>query len=500
MRNYINTLRTGELLVDMQNYDIYVTEEGINIPIPITKGLREAVLKFINTELDTVVLKKSQISDNIAYTIPLYEKINKQQQELFDRGMFLHNRKDNEDHRTIYLSKVNQNNINQLGDINIQLNDLPIDKHTAELKSYIDKFNQINNDHAFRSSIEQGRKEMMELWNNIVRLMDLTNMKLDSLGNSWVEVNAPVIRVEEGFKYDVNFDDWLDHHERYMGINANDRNQWTNLCKSLMNHATDWFFGRNMENGLSRTGFGSDGKYWYGGGSGSGMLYKGLPYKKDLDLPDQYEVGGDIKLSYPGTRLTGSLADLTSHRDFSLDAMAMAPVKGLPNTNFRGLGGNDLYNYIANPANWTHMPTEAHNPRSRWDYVTPNWTGGDKYDFRRYILGYNPRAGATRYKGIFDVNVNKINGLQELDLDAVSYVDPNDPSQRKLKDNYKAQGDGRTQDWASLPVVANSWNAIPDLGGMPNGSLYTLRTGIKKRIREIRLGMEHYTDTFNKNV
>ena len=144
------------------------------------------------------------------------------------------------------------------------------------------------------------------------------------------------------------------------------------------------------------------------------------------------------------------------------------------------------------------MPTESHNPRSRWDYITPTWTGGNRYDFRKYILGYNPRAGATRYKNIFDVNVNKINGMQELDIDAISYISPDDPSQRWLKDNYKAQGDGRTQDWASLPVIANSWNAIPDLGGMPNGSLYTLRTGIKKRIREVRLGMEHYTDTFKQ--
>lgn len=482
----------------MHNYDIYVTEEGINIPIPTTKGLREAVMNFINNDLDTVLLKKTQISDDIANTITLYDRINKQQQELFDRGMFLHNRHENENHRTIYLAKVNQNNVNQLGDINVQLNDLPVDRYTEELKSYINKFNQINNDHAFRDNISQSRTEMMDLWNNIVRLMDITNMKLDSLSNTWVEVNAPVIKVEEGFKHDICFDDWLDHHERYLGRGANNRTEWANLCLSLNNHASDWFWGRNMENGLSRTGLSADGKYWYGGGSGSGILYKGLPYKKDLDLTDNYEMGGEIKLSYPGTRNTGSLDDLTSHRDFSLDAMAMAPVKGLPNTNYRNLSGEGLYNYIANPANWSHMPTESHNPRSRWDYITPTWTGGNRYDYRRYILGYNPRSGATRYKNIFDVNVNKINGMQELDIDAISYVSPDDPSQRWLKDNYKAQGDGRTQDWASLPVIANSWNAIPDLGGMPNGSLYTLRTGIKKRIREVRLAVEHYTDTFNQ--
>ena len=45
MNKYVNSLKTGELLVDLSSHDVYVTEEGFNIPIPTTKGLKEHVIK-----------------------------------------------------------------------------------------------------------------------------------------------------------------------------------------------------------------------------------------------------------------------------------------------------------------------------------------------------------------------------------------------------------------------------------------------------------------------
>ena len=47
---YKNSLESGELLVDLREYDIYIANNGIEYPIPIIKTLREEVINWIESE------------------------------------------------------------------------------------------------------------------------------------------------------------------------------------------------------------------------------------------------------------------------------------------------------------------------------------------------------------------------------------------------------------------------------------------------------------------
>lgn len=47
---YKNSLESGELLVDLREYDIYIANNGIEYPIPIIKSLREEVINWIESE------------------------------------------------------------------------------------------------------------------------------------------------------------------------------------------------------------------------------------------------------------------------------------------------------------------------------------------------------------------------------------------------------------------------------------------------------------------
>ena len=57
INNYVNASKTGEIMLDVENDDIYVTEEGINLPISKTKELRTKVLNFLNNDIDGINLK-----------------------------------------------------------------------------------------------------------------------------------------------------------------------------------------------------------------------------------------------------------------------------------------------------------------------------------------------------------------------------------------------------------------------------------------------------------
>ena len=61
MEKYINTLKTGEILVDLRDHDVYVTEDGYNIPIPSTKGIRDQVINFLENDVEGIKLKKRLI-------------------------------------------------------------------------------------------------------------------------------------------------------------------------------------------------------------------------------------------------------------------------------------------------------------------------------------------------------------------------------------------------------------------------------------------------------
>src|SRR5699024_10075465 len=51
---YLNSLKTGELLVDMDSHDLYVTEEGYNIPMPTTSALKERIINYLENTIEGI--------------------------------------------------------------------------------------------------------------------------------------------------------------------------------------------------------------------------------------------------------------------------------------------------------------------------------------------------------------------------------------------------------------------------------------------------------------
>lgn len=50
LEKYKESLKTGELLVDLYNYDIYVSNSGLEYPIPVTSEIREEIINWIESE------------------------------------------------------------------------------------------------------------------------------------------------------------------------------------------------------------------------------------------------------------------------------------------------------------------------------------------------------------------------------------------------------------------------------------------------------------------
>ena len=460
MKNYINTLKTGELLVDFHDYDIYVTEEGLNIPIPITKNLREKVLDFIRTNLDTPILKKSQISEDILNTSTFKYKIEQNQAELYDRGLYLYNREADSRNKAIILEKITQRNINQLGDISLQLNNLPIDDEIAKMKEYVERWNRVNNVHNYTDHDPKINSDLKLMWDNIVQLMNIVNRKLDSLGHSYYEFTEYNFHKEtyQGDHYDIYYDDFLDR----LNFNGLSPEQWRDRCNGQLYKLKNFVSGTTY-NGMNIRG------PWYNGYCGTGMFYKNFPFKRD----ERFTGGatgkyGYVYQSYPGSELQGSAS---SYRRVDWDA-----AQTVPNRAIKNLDPNSI-DYIRNPANWSlsrYMELRK-DPSSSY---TINYYRPDENSFRTQIpaADWGRHAG---YPGVFNTSSYSKVQPMDLDLDAISYVDPHNPNQRLPRETGP-----NISKYPARPVITHSstpWHSIRELGVFPNTVLYQVRVGVTKR-------------------
>lgn len=50
LNKYKESLKKGELLVDLHNYDIYISNNGLEYPIPVTSTLRKEIIEWIESE------------------------------------------------------------------------------------------------------------------------------------------------------------------------------------------------------------------------------------------------------------------------------------------------------------------------------------------------------------------------------------------------------------------------------------------------------------------
>ena len=156
MGKYINTLKTGELLVDLNNHDIYVTEEGFNIPIPATKQLRDKIINYLENDLEGIKIRQQVIPGKINNLFSIKQAIEEQQQNIFDRTKNLLDDSRSLDRQYTFLNKVNENNVNQLGDLKVEIDSKVNERVQQKRKIYQDNLKEIRKNGIFgRGGIER---------------------------------------------------------------------------------------------------------------------------------------------------------------------------------------------------------------------------------------------------------------------------------------------------------------------------------------------------------
>lgn len=281
MNRYIDTLKSGEMLVDFDNgFDVYVTENGINIPIPVTKGLRDKVISFINKDLNTLTLKESQIDENLSTTAGLYDKIRMAQINQYGQLQLMDSQVREIKARNVSVSTINQNTINQLGDLIVNTAKFPVQNMSAELHYYINLWNKINVDHGFDGFIKDYSQELVSMYKDIVNLTQWVNEALDGFPTGKAHTEFHQNNSKDVKVYDVNYSNYMNN----------------------LNFSTDvraWLKG-NVRGPLTYTGTGSNFDGWYNPNQlyrgnvtamitpGMGIIYPWFPLKRSVgDAPKQ---------------------------------------------------------------------------------------------------------------------------------------------------------------------------------------------------------------------
>lgn len=188
--NYLKSLKTGELLVDLTNNDIYVTEEGNNIPIPSFQPLREIIINKINKDIEWAKTIKYIKERNIEKLLLQKSEIEQKEQNIFNTYVKSTSELNDYHNRMIYIEKVNNFNVNQLGDLNLNLEQFEkfVQDESSEefynlqeLKKYINIFNSINNNHT--NIVTSNNVDLTNLYNDIQALYTSLSTKLRNYNN-----------------------------------------------------------------------------------------------------------------------------------------------------------------------------------------------------------------------------------------------------------------------------------------------------------------------------
>ena len=207
INNYVNASKTGEIMLDVENDDIYVTEEGINLPISKTKELRTKVLNFLNNDIDGINLKSHLVNRKLTYVKKLKDKIIENQNSAFD---ILNNssfQTYDDTSKRVYLEKVNNYNIQQLGNIKLELDNtydesIKYNERLDELVKVFNKFSTYNGDLNYVST---KNAELVTIWTEINTLFDELQLKLNSMS----ELTGSIVLLRQSTKqvtkWDVGF-------------------------------------------------------------------------------------------------------------------------------------------------------------------------------------------------------------------------------------------------------------------------------------------------------
>ena len=368
VRKYIDSLKTGELLVDLTDHDIYVTEEGFNLPIPTTKALRDTIIEFLETDLEGIHLRKQVLPNKVNNLYNLKDQIEEQQYLTSSDLHTLEGHLPNPREKVSFINTINERNINQLGDLHINLDNLQGIDTQSRIQQLIFRFNELNNSSdslIYDNNSTKHNTELSALWTELTALMNEAKGKLDSLGSFKGEVQLSRNQTSEQNVYDIQYSRRLYNWSNWWSITT--EAEYIRRCTQLESYFLKWFKGQAYQ----------DIKYndMFGGGKGTGLFYKNFPNKQNINT------GNNNATKYNAWDLAEGLPTT----DYASKPFGRNYAYNFSTTNraYPDLRGRGTY---ANSSNFTHRlsaPNSSRNSRFSWGsarWQTPySQSGNDVY-------------------------------------------------------------------------------------------------------------------------
>ena len=450
LTKYVNSLKTGEMLVDLTNHDIYVTEEGLNIPIPTTKKLREQVVNFLENDLEGLKLQTNSAVATLERLHTTIRAAKAQADSIYTTTLDNNIPSAYYSGEETFIKSINQKTVNQLGDLKLNYDALENSTLASELSALVTEFNRVNSNSAsglYSNTASSNNAYLMSLWTDINNLLSTVKTKLDTLGSfsGSVKLKRNTTRTVEA--YDCTYSRRLNNFTTWSYVgNLTD---YINTTRSSQAKFEAWFRGQAYLD-LTRPDM------TFGGEQGTGLWYKGFPLKTDL------ATGSKAARRYEQWDLF-EVVPLSDFRSYT-PGWNIDYLRSLSNNVIIDLESKGAY---ASFSDWT-----TRFIFSKWTTDVSKFGGGS--DFWRQPITAN---GATTMSTTHDL------------MEIVSNM--NDPyrMQRTPKQTY---GQGITSKYA--PALATMVRAIPYYSsvGIANTDGIIMRLGLRKTLRETALDYASY--------
>lgn len=264
------------MLVDLTNHDIFVTEEGANIPIPTTKAIRDKVVSFLETDLEGLKLQTNQALSNIDKLQVAIKASKDAADASYDKALNLDGVAPSFVSDASFIHTINTKTINQLGDLKVNLSSLEGTGVEERLGSLITEFNRLN-ENAFSGFYHgEAMKQnavLMEIWQEISVLMDLVNQKADNLGSFSGNLRMKRNTTRSSEAYDCTYSRRLNNFTTWSYVGSLD--QYVAITSTSQGKFEAWFRGEAYLD-LTRADM------LIGTECGTGLWYKNFPHKVDM--------------------------------------------------------------------------------------------------------------------------------------------------------------------------------------------------------------------------
>ena len=436
--------------MDLTSHDVYVTEEGMNIPIPTTKALRDKVVNFLETDLEGLKLQTNGALTSLEKLQASIKAAKDQANRAYDKSLNYDGVPKLFVPETTYLNDINVKTVNQLGDLKLNLQTLEDADIDSRLGSLIAEFNAVNQNamsRFYHNTADANNTYLMGLWAEIQALMGEVNQKLDRLGSfsGALKLKKNGTRTVEAF--DCTYSRRLNNFTKWTYIANVD--QYVDTTRTSQAKFEAWFRGQAYLD-LHRKDM-RLGTEW-----GTGLWYKNFPHKIDL------ATGTKNARAYETWDLF-EVVPLTDYKEYT-PGWNINYLRSLSNNIIPDLESRGAY---ASASNWTTRLTIA------------RWTT----DFSRFGYGSDWWRQPVSARGATTATTS--DAMMEL----VSNMKDPYRLQRTPKQTY---GHGITSKYA--PALATMVREVPyySFSPYPNTDGIIMRLGLRKTLRETSLDYASY--------